>query len=80
MNENEIHQRIQDLVEREHALRAEAPSQGDSAERRKELSSVEVQLDQCWDLLRQRQAKIDARENPDEAAVRTADQVEGYRQ
>jgi hypothetical protein len=80
VDEHEIHQHIQDLVEREHTLRDGAASAGDSADRRAELRSLEVQLDRCWDLLRQRQAKADARKDPNEASLRSADEVEGYRQ
>jgi hypothetical protein len=39
-----------------------------------------VQLDQCWDLLRQRRARRAAGQDPDAAAVRPADVVEHYQQ
>jgi hypothetical protein len=39
-----------------------------------------VALDQCWDLLRQRRARREMGENPDDAAVRDADVVERYQQ
>ena len=42
------------------------------------LRDVEVQLDQCWDLLRQRRARREFGRNPDDAAVRDAGTVEGY--
>ena len=42
------------------------------------LRRLEVELDQCWDLLRQRRAKREFGENPDEAAVRPERTVEGY--
>ncbi|HEV7167376.1 MAG TPA: DUF2630 family protein [Micrococcaceae bacterium] len=80
MDGQQIHQRIQELVEKEQSLRETAPSEGESVSRSDELRSIEVQLDQCWDLLRQRRAKIDAGENPNEAQVRPAEEVEGYRQ
>ncbi len=80
MDGQQIHQRIQELVEKEQNLRESAPSEGESATRSQELHSIEVQLDQCWDLLRQRRAKIDAGGNPNEARVRPAEEVEGYRQ
>jgi hypothetical protein len=44
------------------------------------LQEVEVMLDELWDLLRQRRAKREFGENPDEASVRDANTVEGYRQ
>ncbi|WP_434617617.1 DUF2630 family protein [Arthrobacter sp. A5] len=80
MDGQQIHQRIQELVQQEQGLRDVAPSEGESKSRSEELRRLEVQLDQCWDLLRQRRAKLDAGQNPDEAAVRPADEVEGYRQ
>jgi hypothetical protein len=44
------------------------------------LKAIEVALDQCWDLLRQRRARRAAGKDPDEATVRPGDIVEGYRQ
>ncbi len=44
------------------------------------LRSVEVQLDQCWDLLRQRRARREFGQDPDEAIVRDPDTVERYQQ
>ena len=41
------------------------------------LQQVEEQLEQCWDLLRQRRAKKDYGEHPDEAEVRPVSEVEG---
>ena len=42
------------------------------------LRAVETELDQCWDLLRQRRALRETGGDPTEAHVRPADQVEGY--
>lgn len=81
MNDQDILARIQALVEEEHGLRDPSPNEGDPAEdRRSRLRRVEEELDQCWDLLRQRRAKQDAGESPQEAEARPIDQVEGYRQ
>jgi hypothetical protein len=44
------------------------------------LQDIQVELDQCWDLLRQRRAKREFGENPNEAEVRREGVVEGYRQ
>jgi hypothetical protein len=52
----------------------------DGDDNRARLAQVEAQLDQCWDLLRQRRAKRDAGEDPDEAEARPISEVEGYRQ
>ena len=44
------------------------------------LAVVEVELDRCWDLLRQRRARREFRQNPDDASVRDEGTVEGYLQ
>ncbi|MGN6473905.1 MAG: DUF2630 family protein [Mycobacteriales bacterium] len=64
---------IKALVEEEHRLAS-------GSEQHDRRQQIEVQLDQCWDLLRQRQARRDAGENPDAAQVRPAGEVEGYLQ
>ncbi|MEY2582565.1 MAG: hypothetical protein QOE09_2414 [Ilumatobacteraceae bacterium] len=80
MDEIEIVHRIGKLVEDEHALeRAHAgtpPTQVEVAH----LREIEVALDQCWDLLRQRRARRETGQNPDDAHVRPARVVEGYQQ
>jgi hypothetical protein len=79
MNDQDILARIQALVDEEHELRE--PSADDPVDdQRTRLRRVEEELDQCWDLLRQRRAKQDAGESPQEAEARPIDQVEGYRQ
>jgi hypothetical protein len=55
---------IQRLMAEEHRLFAqEVPTDPDHAR----LSEINVELDQCWDLLRQRQALRDAGGNPNKA-------------
>lgn len=73
--------RIDELVEEEHRLHTLA-SHGEplSNEDRERLSQVEVQLDQCWDLLRQRRARRDAGQDPEDVAVRPSGIVEHYQQ
>jgi hypothetical protein len=74
-----IHEQISALVAEEKRLRAEREAGGiDRDEEQARLHDVEVQLDQCWDLLRQRQALRDSGGDPDAAAVRPAHEVEGY--
>ncbi|MEV8395160.1 MULTISPECIES: DUF2630 family protein [unclassified Streptomyces] len=76
---DEILDNIGALVAEERALRARSSEKlGLGADEQARLRSVEVQLDQCWDLLRQRRAKSEFGENPDEAAVRPPGEVEGY--
>lgn len=79
MDGQDLQNRIQELVEQEQSLR-EPDTATDPQERAARLKSIEEQLDQCWDLLRQRRAKADAGENPDDATVRPVGEVEGYRQ
>jgi hypothetical protein len=77
MEEQEILSRINALVEEEHQLR-EGTEHTD--EQRARIDALEAHLDQCWDLLRQRRAKRQYDENPDEAEARPEQQVEGYLQ
>ncbi len=68
---------IQQLAAEEHRLFAhEALTDADRAR----LAKINIELDQCWDLLRQRQALQDAGRNPNEAHVRPPDIVEDYEQ
>ncbi|WP_156690475.1 DUF2630 family protein [Mycobacterium sp. Marseille-P9652] len=70
---------IRELVAAEKALR-EQVQHGDisTSEEHDRLRRVEVELDQCWDLLRQRRALRDSGGDPREAEVRPPDEVEGY--
>jgi len=81
MDDAEVLQRIHRLVEEEHQLREHAaggsPLSDEDAGR---LADLEVGLDQCWDLLRQRRARREFGEDPGEAQLRPAGEVEGYMQ
>jgi hypothetical protein len=77
MDEKEIFDRINALVDEEHKLREGTEH---TEEQRARIGALEAHLDQCWDLLRQRRAKRQYHENPDEAAARPERQVEGYLQ
>jgi hypothetical protein len=81
MDDREILSQIRQLVDDEHELR-ERLQRGDidSHEERTRLSQLERSLDQCWDLLRQRRAKVSAGEDPGLAKPRPVDEVENYRQ
>ena len=81
MDDVEVIRNIDELVEREHALRGRHEAgTGLSDDERGELERIEVHLDQCWDLLRRRRARRDSGEDPDATPVRDADTVENYRQ
>ena len=77
MDDQELIQRISTLVDEEHKLESGEELGPDELGRLKDL---EVQLDQCWDLLRRRRARRRAGEDPDEVGVRDAETVEHYQQ
>lgn len=71
-----IRHRIDELISEEHRLRAD-PDAMDAA-RRTRLSTLEAELDQCWDLLRQRAARQEFHQDPERAQVRPVRMVEHY--
>jgi hypothetical protein len=75
MDDNVIFDRLRTLTDEEHAIHQQGP-EADAAR----LQEIEVMLDQCWDLLRQRRAKREYGQNPDDAHVRDANVVEHYQQ
>ncbi len=81
MDDKQILAHIDELIQTEHELRAKvaAGTLSTDAEHAK-LRSTEEALDQCWDLLRQRRARKEFGESPDEAAERPIPEVEGYLQ
>lgn len=80
MSDERIAARIERLVNEEHQLRnregRDAPEALEADSER--LRGIEVELDVCWDLLRQRRALRDADVNPDEAQARDRNTVERY--
>ena len=80
MDDRQLLDRIGDLVDEEHTLERQATGEGLDEIQQARLHEVEIQLDQCWDLLRQRRARRDAGQDPDSAAVRPENTVEGYLQ
>jgi hypothetical protein len=80
MDDAEIVQRISKLAEEERELEESHSGSELAEEHVRRLRAVEVALDQCWDLLRQRRARRDAGKDPDAAEVRGENVVEGYRQ
>ena len=75
-----ILERIQRLADEEHELREREGRDPLAEQERLRLSEVEVELDQAWDLLRQRRARREAGQDPDAASPRDIDTVENYRQ
>ena len=84
MSDESIAARIERLVTEEHDLRAreqaDSPNPVALETDKERLRAVEVELDRCWDLLRQRRALRDSGSDPEQAEVRDAETVERYLQ
>ena len=70
-----VRKHIEHLVKEEHRLHGEK-SLTDPDHKR--LKAIQVELDQCWDLLRQRRARRETGADPSQAQTRPADVVEKY--
>jgi hypothetical protein len=77
MDDQTVLHRIQHLVDEEHRLDQHTER---SAEDHERYRTLQVELDQCWDLLRQRRARREFDQDPDQAKVRDAKTVERYEQ
>jgi Protein of unknown function (DUF2630) len=80
MDDSSIREQIDALVTEEQRLLDEAEGLGPDDARHQRLAEIKVELDRCWDLLRQREAREEFQLDPDEASARDADTVEGYEQ
>ena len=80
MNDKEILQHIENLVTEEHELMQKSNRGELQEDQHERMRQLEISLDQCWDLLRQRRARRNAGQNPDEAHERDANTVEHYLQ
>jgi hypothetical protein len=80
MADGEILSRIDELIAEEHELRSRVTGVGLTAEEQGKLGELEQRLDQCWDLLRQRRARTEFHENPEDTHTRPISEVESYRQ
>ncbi|MEU0099420.1 DUF2630 family protein [Streptomyces sp. NPDC006267] len=79
MDDRDIFEHVDELVSEERDLRDRSVAKmGLTTEEKARLRAVEVQLDQCWDLLRRRRALSEYGEDPSKAKVRPAEEVEGY--
>jgi predicted nuclease with TOPRIM domain len=79
VQDKQIITRVDELVAEEHQLRQKlAAGELSATEEHERLKKVEEELDQCWDLLRQRRAKQAAGLNADDAATRPVSEVESY--
>jgi uncharacterized protein DUF2630 len=75
-----IKDQIESLVNEEQELLRQGEGQGPEDSRHERLEEVKVELDRCWDLLRQRQAREEFGQDPDDAQARDAKTVENYEQ
>jgi hypothetical protein len=80
MDEKSIQSRIHDLVAEEHELRSRHVGAGLDETEQERLRAIEVELDRTWDLLRQRRARAEYGDDPDNAEERDAAEVETYLQ
>ena len=78
--DQEILDHINALVDEEHDLRGREETAVLMPADAERLASIEVQLDRFWDLLRQRRARRDAGQDPDDTSMRPDDIVEHYQQ
>ena len=84
MDDQQIQNRIDQLEQEEQGLRKDEEASAEAGrteavgEDAGRLAAIKVELDQLWDLLRQRRALREAGRNPDDARMRDADTVERY--
>lgn len=80
MDDQQIRTHIEELVDEEHRLLEHGDAGKLTADDQERLKTIEVQLDQYWDLLRQRRARRHAGQDPNVAHLRSENIVEHYRQ
>jgi hypothetical protein len=79
MDDKQIFTHIEELVSEEHRLESMSVAETSDSHTAR-IREIEVALDQCWDLLRQRRARKSAGLDPDDAALRSPSVVERYQQ
>jgi hypothetical protein len=80
MDDQTVQARIEKLIEKEQVLREAGEGQGPEDSRQAQLESIRLELDRCWDLLRQRRAREEFDLDPDNAQARGSGTVERYLQ
>jgi len=78
MDDASVRNQIEQLVAEEQELLEVGVGKGPGEARHERLAEIKVELDRCWDLLRQREAREEFDLDPDDASVRDAGTVEGY--
>jgi hypothetical protein len=79
-SDSQLAAKIEELVAEEHQLANVGPDDSADQDRHARLQEVKVELDRCWDLLRQRRAREEFGQDPNDATARSADVVENYEQ
>ena len=80
MKDAELYERISRLVAEERELEEGHAGERASVEEEERLADIQFALDQCWDLLRQRRARREFGQDPNQTAPRPPEVVEGYQQ
>jgi Protein of unknown function (DUF2630) len=80
MEDQELLGAIDRMVDEEQRLLHAHEGEGLSTEEHDRMRALQVELDRCWDLLRQRRARHEAGLDPDDARPRSSDTVEDYLQ
>jgi hypothetical protein len=78
--DEDLRHRITELVDEEHHLERAHIGRRLSDDERARLDALGVELDRTWDLLRRREARRRAGQDPDTEQERTTSVVEGYQQ
>jgi len=76
-NDRSVMDHIKELTEKEEDLYGKSDLTDEEV---KDLHSVKAELDQYWDLLRQRRAFRDAGEDPERAKMRSSDTIRDYKE
>ena len=80
MDDSNVLGKIERLVDEEQTLLRSGEGTEPGPEQHQRLEQVKIELDRCWDLLRQRRAREEFGQDPDQAEARDADTVERYLQ
>ncbi len=78
MDDSQVQDHIEQLVAEEHRLLGRSSAEGLSSDDHERLAQVRVELDRYWDLLRQRRAREEFGDDPDDASLRDEGTVENY--
>jgi hypothetical protein len=78
MDDQQVLNRIDELVREEEELRTRHEGEGLSSDEVARMEELQVQLDKAWDYLRQRRALRQYGDNPDDASERDGGTVEDY--